>query len=65
MLVAPKNEIIWAVYVCDGVQTHAITSTALRDVYYLYKIRNDKFIKTKKKAQHPMDLEKYIDYLKG
>ena len=50
MLVAPKGEIIWAVYICNGMQTHAITSSALRDVYFLCEVQGNKLVKTKKKS---------------
>ena len=60
MLKAPKNETIWVRYVNNGVVTHAITSTSLRDTYYLYEVDGDKLIKTKKKASNPTELEKYI-----
>jgi len=65
MLVALKGEIIWAVYICNGMQTHAITSSALRDVYFLCEVQGNKLVKTKKKSPKPMELEHYIDYLKG
>ena len=65
MLIAPKGEIVWAVYICNGVQTHAITSSALRDSYFLCEVQGNKLVKTKKKSPKLMELEQYIDYLKG
>ncbi len=65
MLSSPKGEIIWAVYKDNGVPTHAITSTPLRDIYYLCEVKYDKLVKTKKKAENPTQLEKYIPYIKG
>lgn len=64
MLSSPKGEIIWAVYKENGVATHAITSTLLRDIYYLYEVKDDKLVKTKKKAENPIQLERYIPYIK-
>lgn len=61
MLTAPKGETIWVQYVNDGAITHVITSTQLRDIYYLYKVVDGKLIKTKHKSENPPDLEKYID----
>jgi len=57
---APKNEIIWLQIVKDGVVTHIITSTALRDVYYLYTVENDKLKKTRYKSDDPTKLEEKI-----
>ena len=58
---APAGEIIWVQYVNNGAITHFITSTKMRDYYYLYKIVNDKVVKTKYKSNNPMQLEKYIE----
>lgn len=38
----------------------AITSTPLRDIYYLCEAKNGKLVKTKRKSQNPKELEKYI-----
>ena len=65
MLSSPKGEIIWAVYKDNGVPTHAITSTPLRDIYFLCEVKDDNLVKTKKKAENPTQLEKYIPYIKG
>lgn len=65
MLSGLKNDIIWAVYKDNGVAKYAIVSAPLRDIYYLYEIVDEKLVKTKKKAQNPMELEKYIPFLKG
>lgn len=64
MLSSPKGEIIWAVYKDNGVPTHAITSTPLRDVYFLCEVDGEELRKTKKKAENPMQLEKFIPYIK-
>ncbi len=62
MITAPKSEILWLQLVKDGRTTHVITSTALRDTYYLYKVGdNDKLIKTKHKSADPTELEQYIN----
>lgn len=56
----PVGETIWVQYLNNGIITHIITSTKMRDYYYLYKVVNGKAIKTKYKAENPMQLEKYI-----
>lgn len=57
----PKNEIILVLYTKDDKPVYIITSTILRDTYCLYKIENDKLIKTKYKNKNPTELEKYMD----
>ena len=64
MLFSPKGEIIWAVYNNNGVPTHAITSKLLRDVYFLCEVDGEELRKTKKKSANPMQLEKFIPYIK-
>lgn len=61
-LTPPKNEIIWAQYLHNGVPVYAITSTKLRDVYYLSEVKDNKLIKTKYKSNDPTELEQYIKY---
>lgn len=56
----PKNEIIWVQYIKNNNVTHIITSTKLRDYYYLYEVKDNKPIKTKYKARSPTELEDYI-----
>ncbi len=56
----PKNEIIWLQIVKDGVVTHIITSTALRDLYYLYRVEDGKPKKTRYKSEDPTELEEKI-----
>lgn len=56
----PKNEIILVQYIKNSKPVYIITSTMLRDMYYLYKIENDKLIKTKYKNKNPTELEKYM-----
>ena len=56
----PKSETIWLQHCQDGKATHIITSTVLRDYYYLYEMINDKPVKTKHKAENPLDLDKWI-----
>ena len=60
MIEAPENEIIWLQIVKDGVVTHIITSTALRDAYYLYKVKNGKPKKTRYKSDNPQELERKL-----
>lgn len=57
---APKNEIIWLQIVKDGVVTHIITSTALRNIYYLYRVEDGKPKKTRYKSDNPQELERKI-----
>lgn len=61
MIKPPKNEIILVQYIKDNKPVYIITSTMLRDTYYLYKVENDKLIKTKYKNKNPTELEKYMD----
>lgn len=60
LIQVPVGETIWVQYVNNGVVTHIITSTKMRDCYYLYKVVNSKAIKTKYKAESPTQLEKYV-----
>lgn len=60
MIKAPDGETIWVQYMSDGKVTHVITSTKLRDYYYLYKVNGDKLVKTKHQSPNPMDLVKYV-----
>lgn len=57
-----KGETVCLTYKIDGKPKYYITSTALRDVYYLYEsVPADtiKIIKTKYKADNPVDLYKF------
>lgn len=56
----PKNEIIWVQYAIKGETTYITTSTALRDYYYLYKVEDNKLVKTRHKTKNPTDLEDFI-----
>ena len=60
LIKTPKNEIIWLQIVKDGVVTHIITSTALQDAYYLYKVENGKPKKMRYKSDDPQELERKI-----
>ena len=62
-LTTPKNEIVWVQYLHDGKPTHVITSTTLRNYYYLYEVKNNALIRTKYKSKDPTELEKYIKYV--
>ena len=60
MIQAPKNEILWLQLANNGKTTHVITSTIIRDTYYLYKVSEDgKLTRTGHKSSNPTDLEKY------
>lgn len=56
-----KGETVCLTYKIDGKSKYYITSTALRDVYYLYEVINNVAIKTKHKANNPTDLYKFIE----
>lgn len=61
MIKAPKNEILWVQHLHKGNVIYVITSTMMRDTYFLYKVEdNDKLVKTRHKSSNPQDLEKYI-----
>lgn len=58
-----KDETVCLTYKIDGKPKYYITSTALRNVYYLYEsVPADtiKIIKTKYKADNPVDLYKFM-----
>lgn len=55
-----KGETVCLTYKIDGKPKYYITSTALRDVYYLYEVINDVAIKTKHKADNPTDLYEFM-----
>lgn len=59
-MIPPKGEVIWVQYMSGGEIKFAITSTPLRDIYYLCEVKNGKLVKTKRKSQNPKELEKYI-----
>ena len=59
-LVPPPNEIIWTQYLHNEIPIYAITSTKIRDYYYLYEVKDNKLIKTKYKNKDPTELEKYM-----
>ena len=61
-LVLPPNETIWVQYLHNEIPIYAITSTKVRDCYYLYEVKDNKLIKTKYKNKDPTELEKYIKY---
>jgi hypothetical protein len=55
-----NGEIVWVTYLYNGKPIYIITSTKLRDEYYLYKVENGKYVKTKYKNKDPTELEKYM-----
>lgn len=59
-----NNEIIWVQYLWKGKPMYVITSTKLRDEYYLYKVENGKYMKTQYNNRDPTVLEKYIKFNK-
>ena len=59
----PKTEIVWVQYLIDNSVRYCITSTKLRDIYYLYKSQKGKLVKTKYQNADPTKLERYMtDY---
>lgn len=61
-LVSPPNETIWVQYLHNEIPIYAITSTKIRDCYYLYEVKDNKLIKTKYKSNDPTELEAFIKY---
>lgn len=59
-LIPPPNEIIWVQYLQNEIPIYVITSTKIRDYYYLYEVKDNKLIKTKYKNKDPTELEKYM-----
>ena len=55
-----KGETVCLTYKIDGKPKYYITSTVLRDVYYLYEVINGVAIKTKHKADNPTDLYEFM-----
>lgn len=60
ILIPPPNEIIWVQYLQNEIPIYVITSTKIRDYYYLYEVKDNKLIKTKYKNKDPTELEKYM-----
>lgn len=54
-----KNEKIWLTQITP-IKTYIVTSTNLRDVYYLYEVIDGKPVKTKHKNADPTELNKYM-----
>ena len=54
-----KNEKIWLTQITSA-KTYIITSTNLRDMYYLYEVIDGKPVKTKYKNANPTELNKYM-----
>lgn len=62
MLKIPNNEILWVTYIINEKPAYAITSTKIRDVYYLYRVKDDELVRTNRRAENPNDLEKYVKW---
>ena len=57
----PKTEKVCEQYSINGVLAYIKTQKEpLRDIYYLYEIIDGKCVKTKYKAENPIDLNKWI-----
>lgn len=61
-MITINNEIIWVQYLYKGEPMYVITSTKLRDEYYLYKVKNGDYVKTRYKNKDPTVLEKYMKF---
>lgn len=61
----PNNEILWVTYIINEKPAYAITSTKIRDVYYLYRVKDDELVRTNRRAENPNDLEKYVKWKWG
>lgn len=57
MMKYPKNEAVWvSYYTAENQLLFIITANRLRDCYYLYELREDKFTKLGR-AKTPTELE--------
>lgn len=57
-----KNEILWLTYTNENGKRYYITSDQIRNNYYLYEEQEPNVIyKTKRKANTPTDLYKFIE----
>ena len=56
-----KGETVCLTYKIDGKPKYYITSTVLKDVYYLYEVINNVAIKTKHKSNNPTDLYEFME----
>ena len=57
----PKTEKVCEQYSINGALTYIKTQKEpLRDIYYLYEIIDGKAVKTKYKAENPVELNKWI-----
>lgn len=54
------NQTIWLQITKNGNVIALITSTPLRDKYFLYEIKDSKPIKTKHSSSDPTKLEKFV-----
>ena len=63
-ITCPVGERFWVQYLQDGKPLYIITSTRLRDVYYLYEVKGTSLVKTKYEAKDPTMLEKFMTKLK-
>ena len=61
----PNNEILWVTYIINEKPAYAITSIKIRDVYYLYSVKDDELVRTNRRAENPNDLEKYVKWKRG
>lgn len=50
MLKYPKGETVWVTFLAKGRPVYIITSKQARELYYLYKIEEDKLVKIEKSA---------------
>lgn len=56
-----KGETVCLTYTAYGDKpTHYITTNYIRDTYFLYEVKDNQIIKTKRKSNNPTDLYKYM-----
>ena len=63
-ITCPAGERLWVQSLQDGKPLYIITSTKLRDVYYLYEVKGTGLVKTKYEAKDPTMLEKHMTKLR-
>jgi hypothetical protein len=57
MIGVPSNEIIWVTITDDLGDEYVITSKSDRNIYYLYRLEQEKAVKLGK-GDNPLELEK-------
>lgn len=60
MSIEIPNQIIWLQIIKNSEVVALITSSSLRDKYFLYEVKNGKPIKTKHSSVDPIKLEEFV-----